>query len=333
MMLAAWRKVGFAGGRIDPALIDRTHFIDRIDLGCSSPSSGTRTAAKSVDAVVKTPPGARSGSLVALQAKLSAALELLMEQESAISALEAAPFDPEKVPFLMKPKSLEAKKKRDRSQADMSLYEGGSASLRNVRKTCDQKRAAAEEKAAGIEARKEERAGKQSEAVAAAKQLIADYELCAQACACGLSPCPMEGLKACDCCRAAGWPWLKPRVCVVRECVAARKGPALLALTLVGAPTPPPRLTFGGAVCDGALSEEEDATAEEVMPARKQLQTSAVTLCDWACDHPEMTPDEVELGYCSGRRCKANMHAACFLRHTGEAGAALGDLVCFCQRC
>ena len=64
-------------------------------------------------------------------------------------------------------------------------------------------------------------------------------------------------------CRAAGRPWVKPRQCVVRECVAARKGPALLAFTFqeaptLSAPTPPPRLTYAG-----ALSEEEgDNTAD-----------------------------------------------------------------------
>ena len=236
-----------------------------------------------------------------------------------------------KRPFLMKPKELDPGKKRDRSQADMSLYEGGSASLRNVRKTCDAKRAAVEEKAAAVEARKEERAGKQSDAVAAAEKLLADYELCAQACACGQSPCPMAAMKACDICRAAGRPWLKPRVCVVRECVAARKGPALLALTLVGAPTPGAPTPIARLAYDGAQSEEEDDAADEVMPAPRAA--ASAVLCDWACAHPEMTADEVEHGYCSGRRCKAKMHPECFLCNTGEAGAALGDLLCYCRSC
>jgi len=49
----------------------------------------------------------------------------------------------------------------------------------------------------------------------------------------------MAGMKACDTCRAAGRPYIKPRVCVVRECVAARKGPELLRLTHEP-PTPMP---------------------------------------------------------------------------------------------
>ena len=263
---------------------------------------------------------------------MTAKYEAAEKHARALEAVVAAGYvDPETVPFLMKPKDLNDKKKRDRSQADMSLYEGGSASLRNVRKTCDAKRAAVGEKAAAVEARKEERAGKQSDAVAAAEKLLADYELCAQACACGQSPCPMAAMKACGICRAAGRPWLKPRVCVVRECVAARKGPALLALTLVGAPTPGAPTPIARLAYDGAQSEEEDDAADEVMPAPRAA--ASAVLCDWACAHPEMTADEVEHGYCSGRRCKAKMHPECFLCNTGEAGAALGDLLCYCRSC
>ena len=71
----------------------------------------------------------------------------------------------------------------------------------------------------------------------------------------------------------------------------------------------------------------------ECVAARK----GANALCDWAClggcDFPEMTADEIDLGYCSGRRCKSKMHPDCFLRHAGEGGAALDDLTIFCQRC
>lgn len=142
MMLAAWRKVGFAGGRIDAALIDRTHFIDRIEVG--SPSSATRssTTAK-VDDVVKTPEGMRGGSLAGMEAKFAAVTEYARTLETQVEALKEAPFDPEDVPFLMKPKELKEKKKRDRSQIDMSVYEGGSASLRNLRRAFEAKRAAA----------------------------------------------------------------------------------------------------------------------------------------------------------------------------------------------
>ena len=69
------------------------------------------------------------------------------------------------------------------------------------------------------------------------------------------------------------------------------------------------------------------------MPAPKQICLTTAVLCDWACDQPEMTAEEVEVGYCSGRRCKVKMHPECFLRHAGAAGAALDDLTCFCKAC
>ena len=93
------------------------------------------------------------------------------------------------------------------------------------------------------------------------------------------------------------------------------------------APTPLVRLDY-----TGASSEEEDCAADEVMPAAK-AKSSLEIRCDWACAHPVMTAAEIEVGYCSGRRCKAKMHHGCFMCHTGEAGAALGDLVRFCQAC
>jgi hypothetical protein len=328
MLLAAWRKVGFAGGRIDPTLIDRTHFIDRVEVG--SPSKGTRSVTKSIDEVVKTPPGMRRGSLAAMQAKLDATVAHIMEQQQVITELTSAGFDPETVPFLMKPKEMEVKEKRDRSQLDMAVYEGGSASLRNVRRTMDGKRAEVEAKRVAVEARKEVAADKKTEAAAAAEKLAADFERCAQGCACDEDPCPMAGMKACGTCRAAGRPWIKPRACVVRECVAARKGAPLLALTYAAGASPPPRLTYTGADDDEA--EPADDT-DEVMPAAKPLVASNVTLCDWECEQPEMTDEEVVHGYCSGRRCKAKMHPECFLRHAGAAGAALDDVTCFCRGC
>ena len=84
MLLSAWRKVGFAGGRIDASLIDRTHFIDRVAVG--SPSSATRAATKKVDEVVQTPNGMRRGSLAAITAKFQALAEHARELETVVSA-------------------------------------------------------------------------------------------------------------------------------------------------------------------------------------------------------------------------------------------------------
>ena len=338
MMLAAWREVGFAGGRIDSSQIDRTHFIDRVALG--SPSSSTRAmSTHRVDEVVKTPPGVRGKSLAGMMAKFDAVKTHAKSLEARVEELESAEFDPEQVPFLTKPKEIEQNEKRDRSQVDMSLYEGGSASLRNVRKTVGTKRKVVADKAAAVEGRKDERAAKRTEETDAAAKLLTDFDRCFQVCACDLHPCPMQGMKCCATCREAGRPSIKPRLCVVRECVAARKGSEPLALTFV-----PPVLALTGVeplltATEGAAEDAaEDATAEavggaeEVMPVPR-VWVSTEVRCDWACADAVLTAEEIEVGYCSGRRCKAKMHPECFLHHAGEAGAALGDLVCFCRAC
>lgn len=83
---------------------------------------------------------------------------------------------------------------------------------------------------------------------------------------------------------------------------------------------------------------EEDVLGPdaEVMPVARvaaAARLAAMTLCCYACAQPEMTDEEVEVGYCSGRRCKAKMHAVCFSLHAGEAGTRLDDITAFCQAC
>jgi hypothetical protein len=244
-LLAAWRKVGVAGGRFDPGQIDRSHFIDRVELG--SPSRPvTRTLNATVDQVVKTPDGMRGGSLEGMKAKLAAVTAHARMLEAAVAEANESPFDPQSVPFLMKPRDMGGKKKRDRSQVDMSLYEGGSASLRNINAAFKAKRAAEEAARAAVDARKEARTEAKSAAEAAAERLVEAFELCVNGCVCGATPCPVAGMKACDTCRAAGRPYIKARQCIVRECVAARKGPEMLLLTHeVPSPVPLGQLVEG----------------------------------------------------------------------------------------
>ena len=114
--------------------------------------------------------------------------------------------------------------------------------------------------------------------------------------------------------------------------VAVLMGPPIAPLvTPIASPPAPPLALYAPPVSSEEESDIE--AADEVMPAARPPASSRVVLCDWACDCPEMTAEEVEVGYCSGRRCKAKMHPECFLRHAGEGGAALDDLTCFCQGC
>ena len=92
------------------------------------------------------------------------------------------------------------------------------------------KRAKVAQKVVDVDAHKEVAAAKKTEAQEAAEKLV-----CAEACVCGVIPCPMLGMKRCEICQAAGRPSIKPRVCVVRECVAARKVAVPLTLMYTGA--------------------------------------------------------------------------------------------------
>ena len=147
-------------------------------------------------------------------------------------------------------------------------------------------------------------------------------------------------MKVCMTYQAAGLPCVKPRVCVRRECVAARKGTQLLTLTYVpedgafgpalatGPPPLPLLLTAAEEAAEDAVGDED-----EVVPMQKGAAVVTAILCDWACAEPELTPREALHSYCSGRRCKKKVHHFCFLGHAGEAGEDLGIATCFCQAC
>ena len=106
--------------------------------------------------------------------------------------------------------------------------------------------------------------------------------------------------------------------------------PTPAAPTYVAPGTDPLALTLTAAeeAAEDAVGDED-----EVMPAPRALPLSAEVRCDWACEDAVMTEEQIEVGYCSGRRCKAKMHPECFLRHAGEAAAALDNLTCFCRGC
>ena len=58
------------------------------------------------------------------------------------------------------------------------------------------------------------------------------------------------------------------------------------------------------------------------MPAPKQICLTTAVLCDWACDQPEMTAEEVEVGYCSGGAAAPGERGSRRVWAREEAGAA-----------
>ena len=110
-LAGAWRKVGVLSRTTDGSQIDRTHFCDQEpaaeaeDAALPGPSPGRkRKLQRSIAEVAKTPPGLRSGSLAAVNAKVAALKEHAELQQSEIARLEELPFDPAKVPGLLEPK-------------------------------------------------------------------------------------------------------------------------------------------------------------------------------------------------------------------------------------
>ena len=95
-----------------------------------------------------------------------------------------------------------------------------------------------------------------------------------------------------------GRPCIKPRVCVRRECVAARTGTQLLTLTYVpedGALGPalatgPPPLPLLLTAAEEA-AEDEVGDEDEVVPMQKGAAVVTAILCDWACAEPEFDPE------------------------------------------
>ena len=109
-IVGAWRKVGVLSRTTDGSQINRKGFVDRVveereaDTAAAlpAPSPGRQTRLKrSLAELTKTPPGVRSGSAAAADAKIKALSEqvLLLQEEN--KRVEALPFDPAKVPGLL----------------------------------------------------------------------------------------------------------------------------------------------------------------------------------------------------------------------------------------
>jgi len=159
----------------------------------------------------------RSGSAVAMQAKLDAAVAFARHSQD---ALESARFLPQDYPVLIAPRQAVATKRTPHSQRRVSSG-GGSATMNQV---LEQKEAAIAEDEAAAQAvtnRKETAAGKKAGVEQAAQELQDAWVRCGVVCTCEAEwpvVCLVAGMKRCATCND-----VKPRVCVKRQCVAARR--------------------------------------------------------------------------------------------------------------
>ena len=113
----------------------------------------------------------------------SSLLEHAYRQEEEIKALKVLPFNPELVPFLMTPNAAPTSKQKDRSEVDMSIFEGGDASLRNLRTVFTDKRQKVADKKDAVKERKEEREAAKVDKAATHDKASDAFALCDGLCA------------------------------------------------------------------------------------------------------------------------------------------------------
>ncbi len=124
------------------------------------------------------------------------------------------------VPGLMVPKEMEVKK-RKRDNARVEVSEGGSATLRELDVLWQAKDADKKAEAARLEGKRAEAEAKKHDALRSDESIKYWYATCIESgrCGCGYEPCCVAKFKRCGTCKA-----IKPGLCKVRACVAARKG-------------------------------------------------------------------------------------------------------------
>ena len=216
-IITAWRKVGIAGNKLAPEMIDRSEFIDQPALTPGGEPASPRVTRKRAADLAMTPEGMASGSLEAEKAKVQRLLRLAQELE----AIVEAPFDATAAGVLnpdviTRPDKVEGAGARKRLTA---MH--GSVTMQGVGEEAELRQKEAEDQAAAVKAKKQQAVErKEAEAAAASERNVA-FARCELACVCKVTPCPYAKWKRCPACGP------KSRLCKVRVCVAARK-PLLL---------------------------------------------------------------------------------------------------------
>lgn len=235
-IITAWRKVGIAGNKLAPEMIDRSEFIDQPALtpGGEQPASPRVTRKRAAD-LAMTPEGMASGSLQSEKAKV----QRLLEHAQELEAMVDAPFDPTAAGVLVPDVVTRPDKEGGGGRKRLTAMHG-SVTMQGVGEEAEQREREAAEQAAAAKAKKVQAAEKKEAEAAAASERDAAFARCEVACACGATPCPYAKWKRCPACGP------KSGLCKVRACVAARK-PLLLGFT------PPVGLLEGPEGMDGAL--------------------------------------------------------------------------------
>ena len=224
-IITAWRKVGIAGNKLAPEMIDRSEFIDQpapmaeLATPGAEPASPRVTRKRAAD-LAMTPEGMVSGSLESERAKV----QRLLGHAQELEAMADAPFDPTAAGVLVPDVVTRPDKEGPGGGRKRLTAMHGSVTMQGVGEEAEQREREAKELAAAVKAKKLQAAEKKEAAAAAVSERDAGFALCEVVCACEVTPCPYAKWKRCPACGP------KNGLCKVRACVAARK-PLLLGYT------------------------------------------------------------------------------------------------------
>ena len=206
-VITAWRRVGIAGNRLVPDMIDRSEFIPRGPAEPATPATpGSPVAArKSAVDVAKTPEGVQSGSLEAAEAKVTALLSYAQGLEAERDALEAerdAPFDPAAAGVLVPDVVTRPERQKPAGRKRLTDMHG-SVTMRGVGDEAKKRRLEDEAKSELVQAGKRLRLEKREAEERAAAEHVVAFARCEAGCSCVRGdPMPIRWVEALSCVRA-----------------------------------------------------------------------------------------------------------------------------------
>lgn len=218
-VVTGWRKVGIAGNVLDPSLISRENFIDRVLEPAAEEAPAGVVAAAAWAAAVRTPEHLRTASRRAKdEAKLSLGQALFVQQAETHSvSMRKRAFDPAHYGLLEVP--APEVQRPDLENARLDCH-NGSMSIRGLRDINHERLATAQQAEAAKQAKAGNRAQRRADEEREEQEQEKAFELCGEVCMCGALSCPMARASRCETCRRIS---MTGRVCVKRNCIAARR--------------------------------------------------------------------------------------------------------------
>ena len=154
-IITAWRKVGIAGNKLAPEMIDRSEFIDQpapmaalATPGAAEPAS-PRVARKRAADLAMTPEGMVSGSLESERAKV----QRLLGHAQELEAMVEAPFDPTAAGLLVPDVVTRPDKEVPGGGRKRLTVMHGSVTMQGVGEEAEQREREAKELAAAVKAK------------------------------------------------------------------------------------------------------------------------------------------------------------------------------------